>query len=86
METTKLTLRPTKQIAKLAHKIAKEDNTSITQMFSNFILALQARKEKIDKVPMGPLTREATGMLKLPQDWDYKKEMEDVLEVKYGVK
>ncbi len=84
METTKLTLRPTKQIVELAHKMAEEDNTSITQMFSSFILA-RHRQSQQKEIPIGPLTRSVTGILKAPADWDYKKEMEDILLEKYGI-
>ena len=84
METAKLTLRPTKQIVELAHKMAKENDTSITQMFSAFILA-RHRQSQQKEIPIGPLTRSVTGLLKVPADWDYKKEMEDILQEKYGV-
>ena len=56
METAKLTLRPTKQIIELARKIAEEDNTSITQMFSAFILARHNHKLR-RTIPIDPLTR-----------------------------
>ena len=85
METTKLTLRPSKRIVELAHRLAEEENTSITQMFSAFILARHNQKIQ-DKIPVGPLTRSVTGILKVPDNWDYKKEMESVLEEKYGLK
>ncbi|MBP5639935.1 MAG: hypothetical protein J6X55_10685 [Victivallales bacterium] len=85
METTKLTLRPSKRIVDLAHRLAEEENTSITQMFSAFILARHNQKVQ-DKIPIGPLTRSVTGILKVPDNWDYKKEMEDILEEKYGLR
>ena len=84
METAKLTLRPTKTVIELAHKMADEDNTSITQMFSAFILARQQRKKDGKSIPVGPLTRSVLGSLQVPKDWDYKKEMEDILDEKYG--
>ena len=40
METAKLTLRPTREVIALAHQIAAEANTSVTQMFSSYILLL----------------------------------------------
>ena len=40
----------------------------------------------IDFLLIGPLTRSVTGILKVPDNWDYKKEMEDILEEKYGLK
>ncbi len=85
METAKLTLRPSKEIVELAHKLAAEDNTSITQMFSAFILLRNQQKTHGGKIPIGPLTRSVTGILKLPEDWDYRKEIEDILDEKYGL-
>ena len=86
METAKLTLRPTKEVIELAREMAKEDNTSITQMFSSLILSRSKRKKKEADIPAGPLTESLTGIVKLPADWDYKKEMEDIFSEKYGVK
>ena len=85
METAKLTLRPTKEVIELAREMAKEDNTSITQMFSSFILSRSRQKKKRTEIPAGPLTQSLTGIVKVPADWDYKKEMEDILSEKYGL-
>lgn len=83
METTKLTLRPTKTIAELAHQMAEEDNITITQMFSAFILARSKKQTPRDRIPIGPLTRSVTGILNLPDNWDYKKDMEEILDAKH---
>ena len=87
METAKLTLRPTKEVIELAREMAKEDNTSITQMFSSFILSRSRRKKNRTEmeIPAGPLTQSLTGIVKVHADWDYKKEMEDILSEKYGL-
>ena len=86
METAKLTLRPTKEVIDLAREMAKEDNTSITQMFSSFILSRNRQKNKQTEIPAGPLTESLIGIVKVPEDWDYKKEMEDIFSEKYGLK
>ena len=86
METAKLTLRPTKEVIDLAREMAKEDNTSITQMFSSFILSRNRQKNKQKEIPAGPLTESLIGIVKVPADWDYKAEMEDILGEKYGLK
>ena len=86
METVKLTLRPTKEVIDLAREMAKEDNTSITQMFSSFILSRNRQKNKQKEIPAGPLTESLIGIVKVPEDWDYKKEMEDIFSEKYGLK
>ena len=86
METAKLTLRPTKEVIELAREMAKEDNTSITQMFSSFILSRNRQKNKQKEIPAAPLTESLIGIVKVPEDWDYKKEMEDIFSEKYGLK
>ena len=80
METTKIILHPSKTIANLARLMASEEHISITQMFSAFILARIQIKYNKKTIPIGPLTRSATGLLKVPENWDYKKEMEEILE------
>lgn len=37
-------------------------------------------------IPIEPLTREISGILRVPADWDYAKDMEDILEEKYGAR
>ncbi|MBP5673437.1 MAG: hypothetical protein IKP58_12200 [Victivallales bacterium] len=85
METTKLTLHPSKTIAELARQMASEEHVSITQLFSAFILARIQIKHNMKTIPIGPLTRSATGLLKVPENWDYKKDMEDILEEKLEI-
>ena len=68
METAKLTLRPTKEVIELAREMAKEDNTSITQMFSSFILSRNKQKNKRKEIPAGPLTESLIGIVKVPAD------------------
>ncbi len=83
METTKLTLRPSKEVVALAHQIAREEKTSITQIFTSLILARRHLHSAHKKLPLGPLTRAASGLLQMPAEWDYKQEMEAALEEKY---
>ena len=83
METAKLTLRPSKHVVELAHQIAAEDNTSVTQIFSALILARENEGNATKRIPLGPLTRSVTGLAKVPADWDYKKELENALVEKY---
>ena len=85
MDSAKLTLRPSKQVIELAHRIAAEEQTSITQMFTAFILARGSQNMR-KQIPIGPLTRSVSGILKVPDGWDYKSEIEDILDEKYGIK
>ena len=85
MDSAKLTLRPSKLVIELAHRIAAEEQTSITQMFSAFILARSSQTIR-KRIPIGPLTRSVTGILRVPEDWNYKNDMEEMLDEKYGIK
>ena len=55
-------------------------------MFSSFILSRNRQKNKQKEIPAGPLTESLIGIVKVPEDWDYKKEMEDIFSEKYGLK
>ena len=82
MKTTKLTLHPSKTIADLARQIASEEHISITQLFSAFILTCVKIKYNKKAIPITPLTRSVTGLLKVPENWNYKQDLEDILEDK----
>ena len=84
METAKLTLRPSRRVVELAHQMAAEDGTSVTQMFSAFILARHAHRIVNLEIPIGPIARSVTGIMKVPEGWDYRKDLEESLEEKYG--
>ena len=82
METTKLTLRPQSRISRLAHSMARREKNSITQMFSDFILA---RQKAIESQPeLGPLTNSLSGVVTLPENFDEKQFMSDILAEKHG--
>ena len=86
MATSKLTLTAPPEIITLAEEQAKLENTSISAMFANFIMAknkLSARHHARRKV--GPLTKSLTGVVKLPENFDEKEFMSDVFVEKYGL-
>lgn len=84
METTKLTLRPKSRVSKLAHLMAKKEKNSITQMFSDYILA---RQKALETQPtLGPLTQSLSGVVTLPEDFNEKDFMADILAEKHGEK
>ena len=86
MAMSKLTLTAPPEIISLAEEQAKLENTSISAMFVNFILAktkLAARRHSRQKV--GPLTKSLTGIVKLPEDFDEKDFMRDIFTEKYGL-
>ena len=86
MAMSKLTLTAPPEIISLAEEQARMENTSISAMFVNFIMAktrLGAHRRSRTKV--GPLTKSLTGIVKLPENFDEKEFMSDVLTEKYGL-
>ncbi|OGV34715.1 MAG: hypothetical protein A2020_00250 [Lentisphaerae bacterium GWF2_45_14] len=81
---TKLTLSvPDKDIV-LARKRAKTRGTSISAMFSEWLHAETPENAKHNKI--GPLTRSISGIISLPDDFDEKEAMSEILSEKYGLK
>lgn len=85
---TNLTLSLEPSVIAKARRISKRRNTSISAMFSNFIILLEDESSFEQEMP--PVTRRVLEMgAKLPQvpaDWNYKDELADILSERYGVK
>ncbi len=86
MTMSKLTLTATPEIISLAEEQAKIENTSISAMFANFIMAKAKRSTRRNSSQkIGPLTKSLTGIVKLPDDFDEKDFMSEVFTKKYGL-
>jgi len=86
MPMAKLTLTAPPEVISMAEEQAKRENTSISAMFANFILAKSRLKtSRRTRTKIGPLTKSLTGIVKLPDDFDEKEFMGQVLEEKYGL-
>ena len=86
MAMSKLTLSAPSEIISLAEEQARLENTSISALFANFIMAktrMSGRRRSRQKV--GPLTKSLTGIVKLPEDFDEKEFMSGVFSEKYGL-
>ena len=87
MAMSKLTLTAPAEVIALAEDQAKQENTSISAMFVNFIIA---KKQMASQRPVhqkiGPLTQSLTGIVKLPDDFDEKEFMGDLFTEKYNLK
>jgi hypothetical protein len=60
----KLTLSMDEEVIEQAKRVAAEQGTSVSAMFSNIVRVMAIRKG--EKIEIGPLTRRATGLAKLP--------------------
>ena len=85
MAMSKLTLTAPREIISLAEEQAKLENTSISAMFSNFIMAKTKLSRRHSRQKVGPLTKSLTGIVKLPEDFDEKDFMSDIFTEKYGL-
>ncbi len=86
MTMSKLTLTAPAEVIALAEKQAKMENTSISAMFTNFILAkTKVTEHQHFAVKKGPLTESLTGIITLPKDFDEKEFMNEIFTEKYGL-
>ena len=86
MAMSKLTLTAPPEIISLAKEIAKIENTSISVMFADFIVAkTKQSRSHYSKQNVGPLTKSLTGIVKLPKDFDEKEFISEVFIEKYNL-
>lgn len=79
----RLTLRVDESVAEKAKRLAKENGTSVSAMFTRFVLALDSCRER--RIPFGPITCMASGMVRLPNDKTDRELLEEALMEKYGI-
>ena len=88
--TRKLTLTATPEVIALAEAQAKNEGTSISAMFANFVMAKEKMSKRHtrtrSKSTIGPLTRSLSGIVRLPDDFDEKEFMSRVLMEKHDLK
>ena len=88
--TRKLTLTATPEVIALAEAQAKNEGTSISAMFANFVMAKEKMSKRHtrtrSKSTIGPLTKSLSGIVRLPDNFDEKEFMSQVLMEKHGLK
>jgi len=84
----KLTLSMDPLVIAKARRISKHRRTSISAMISNYISSLNEEKTAAQELP--PITKRVLEMGKkipqVPVDWDYRTELTESIEEKYGAK
>ena len=87
MTMSKLTLTAPKEIIAMAEEQARRENTSISAMFVNFIKSKnRIWAEQRARREIAPITKSLTGIVKLPEDFDERDFMTDILSEKYGLR
>lgn len=78
---TKLTLSLDKQVIDRAKDYAQNHKTSLSKMVESYLDSVT--KSKSNDIEITPLVESLSGIIKLPKDFDYKKEYSDYLTEKY---
>ncbi len=81
---TRLTLTVDEEVAREAERLAQERGESVSDLFARYVRTAAKGGEGRD-IELGPLTRQATGLLKLPPDKDYREALAEALAEKYGL-
>lgn len=84
MSMTKLTLNAESTLISEAKKMAAERNTSVSALFARLV-ATMGRTERAKPPITGPITRKATGLLRLPAGRTSKEILAVALSEKYGL-
>lgn len=79
---TKLTLKLDKEIIEKAKHYASEKKLSLSRLIENYLNSLTSDKENND-IQISPFVKSLSSGIKIPADYDYKKERADYLEQKY---
>lgn len=83
MPMAKLTLSADVRTISQAKRLAKKGNTSVSAMFSRYVESL-ARVNAGEADPLGPITRRASGIVRLPKGKSDRELIEDALAAKHG--
>ena len=79
--TTKLTLTVEKSVIEKAKKYAKGTQRSLSEMVQKYLESLvESPKEDTE---LSPKIKELAGSLKMPEDFDYDKALDDYYKEKY---
>ena len=83
MATVKLTLSANADLIADAKTVAAKRKTSVSAMVSGFLGSV-SRPEVEASLSLGPITRRASGLVKLPAGQSDKELLGDALATKYG--
>lgn len=79
---TKLTLTIQQEVIERAKQYAKGKNRSLSDIIENY-LKLLTNKDLKGENELSPTIESLKGSFKMPEDFDYKKELRNRLEKKY---
>ena len=80
---TKLTLRLNDNVIERAKNYARSHKISLSKMIESYLDSVTKEKRNEKKITITPFVESLSGVIKLPSDFDYKKEYGDYLTEKY---
>ena len=84
MPMSKLTLSADRALIKEAKKLAAEEGTSLSALFARLLRAMV--RARVPQETLTPLTRKATGLIRLPVAASDELLLEDALASKYRLR
>ena len=79
--TTKLTLTIDDSVISIAKKYAKRKGKSLSDIVENYLMSLTSKENKEEKI--SPKILKLMGVIQLPDNFDYKKELTKQLAKRY---
>lgn len=78
----KLTLSADEKTIQSVKRIAGRHNTSVSALFSRFVRSME--KREWSETPLGPITKKASGLVRLPKSRSDKRILADALSDRHG--
>jgi hypothetical protein len=82
---TKLTLTIDKKVIEIAKEYAKEKGQSLSEMVENYFKFVTVNRAKIKEKQLSAKVRKLRGIIKIDENFDYKKILTEELSKKYVV-
>jgi hypothetical protein len=82
MMDTKLTIKLDNDVISRAKRYAQHSKTSLSKMIESYLDSVT--KPDSDDIEITPLVKSLSGVVSLPDDYDYKKERTEYLIRKYS--
>ena len=79
--TTKLTLTIEDKVISSAKKYAQKKGKSLSHLVENYLKSISTKDTS--NLPISPKVSKLRGIIKLPNDFDYKSELSNALSKKY---
>lgn len=78
---TKLTLTIEEKVIDSAKQYAQKKGKSLSHIVENYLMSISSNEKKTDN--LSPKVAKLMGVIKLPKDFNYKKELSTLISKKY---